>query len=159
VPLSSGLTFKAYPGSYGTSNGVRMTGSQWTNFTGHCGHQHVPENLHGDPGAFPIAAILAAAKNGTTQEDDVALTDADIKKIAATTPRTSSGTLQTHVQDQTAKGRATLALVTAQKATIDELVKAVATLASNVGDLDPAAIVTELKSAIESIDVHLDVTP
>jgi hypothetical protein len=82
VPLSSGLTFKAYPGSYGTSNGVRMNGTQWTNFTGHCGHQHVPENDHGDPGAFPMAAILAAAKNGTTQEDDVALTDADINKVA-----------------------------------------------------------------------------
>jgi hypothetical protein len=82
VPLSSGLTFKAYPGSYG-ANGVRMTAAQWTNFTGHCGHQHVPENDHGDPGAFPMAAILAAAKNGTIQEDDVALTDAEIKKIAA----------------------------------------------------------------------------
>ncbi|MDH6610342.1 hypothetical protein M2164_005977 [Streptomyces sp. SAI-208] len=78
VPLSSGLTFKAYPSSYG-GNGVRMTGSQWNNFTGHCGHQHVPENDHGDPGAFPMAAILAAAKNGTspTQEDDMALTNAD----------------------------------------------------------------------------------
>ncbi|MGW2721456.1 hypothetical protein [Streptomyces sp. NPDC001492] len=82
VPLSSGLTFKAYPSSYG-GNGVRMSGSQWNNFTGHCGHQHVPENDHGDPGAFPMAAILAAAKNGTIQEDDVALTDADIAKIAA----------------------------------------------------------------------------
>lgn len=53
--------------------------------------------------------------------------------------------------------RAVLATVTAQKATIDELVKAVATLAANVGDLDPAAIVTELKQAIESIDIRLDV--
>lgn len=53
--------------------------------------------------------------------------------------------------------RAVLATVTAQKATIDELVKAVATLAANVGDLDPAAIVTELKQAIEAIDIHLDV--
>ena len=82
VPLSSGLTFKAYPSSYGASNGVRMSGTQWNSFSGHCGHQHVPENLHGDPGAFPIAAILAAAKNGTTEENDVALTDADIEKIA-----------------------------------------------------------------------------
>jgi hypothetical protein len=85
VPLTSSVTFKAYPGSYG-ANGVRMSGSQWNNYTGHCGHQHVPENDHGDPGALPIAAILAAAKGGTItspQENDVALTDADIKKIAA----------------------------------------------------------------------------
>lgn len=61
VPLTSGVTFKAYPGSYG-SNGVRMSNSKWLGYRGHCGHQHVPENDHGDPGAFPMAAILAAAK-------------------------------------------------------------------------------------------------
>lgn len=66
-------------------------------------------------------------------------------------------TFQTHVQDQTNKARAVLALLTAQKATIDELVKAVATLAANVGNLDPAAIVRELTAAIEAIDIHLDV--
>ncbi|MFE6282174.1 N-acetylmuramoyl-L-alanine amidase [Streptomyces sp. NPDC057877] len=69
VPLTSGLTFKPYPSSYG-SNGVRMTNSRWVAFKGHCGHQHAPENDHGDPGAFPMAAILDAAK-GTPQEDDM----------------------------------------------------------------------------------------
>lgn len=76
VPLFSGLTFKAYPGSYGNSD-VRMTAARWNAFRGHCGHQHVPENLHGDPGAFPMAEILAAAKGGTTtpsEEDDMAPT-------------------------------------------------------------------------------------
>lgn len=66
VPLSSGLTFKAYPSSYGSANGVRMSYSRWNAFKGHCGHQHVPENLHGDPGAFPMAAILNAAKQPVT---------------------------------------------------------------------------------------------
>ncbi|MFE0101144.1 LysM peptidoglycan-binding domain-containing protein [Streptomyces sp. NPDC059009] len=65
VPLSSGLTFKAYPASYGASS-VRMSPSRWLAFKGHCGHQHVPENDHGDPGNFPMAAILAAAKAPTT---------------------------------------------------------------------------------------------
>lgn len=64
VPLSSGLTFKAYPGSYGSSS-VRMSNARWSDFKGHCGHQHVPENDHGDPGALPMADILAAAKGGT----------------------------------------------------------------------------------------------
>lgn len=82
VPLTSGVTFKAYPGSYGTSNGVRMSASTWTTYTGHCGHQHVPENLHGDPGLLPMAAILAVAKGGTIQEDNVALTTDDINKVA-----------------------------------------------------------------------------
>ncbi|MCX5253655.1 hypothetical protein OOK27_05630 [Streptomyces canus] len=54
VPLSSGLTFKPYPPSYG-ANGVRMTGTQWNNFTGHCGHQHVPENC-----VHPDTPILCA---------------------------------------------------------------------------------------------------
>lgn len=68
VPLTSGVTFKAYPGSYGTSNGVRMSSSTWNNFTGHCGHQHVPENLHGDPGLLPMATILARAKSATSTD-------------------------------------------------------------------------------------------
>ncbi len=61
VPLTSTVTFKAYPSSYGASS-VRMSAAKWNDFRGHCGHQHVPENSHGDPGAFPIAAILTAAK-------------------------------------------------------------------------------------------------
>jgi hypothetical protein len=64
VKLQSGLKFKSYPSSYGTraQNGVRMTGEQWQNFYGHCGHQHFPENLHGDPGAFNIEDLLGRAK-------------------------------------------------------------------------------------------------
>jgi hypothetical protein len=47
--------------------------------------------------------------------------------------------------------------VETQAATIDQLVKAVATLAAGLGDLDPAAIVAELTAAIESIDIRFDV--
>lgn len=66
VPLTENVTFKSYPGSYGADNGVRMSFSKWESYTGHCGHQHVPENLHGDPGNFPINAILTKAKVGTS---------------------------------------------------------------------------------------------
>jgi hypothetical protein len=38
-----------------------------------------------------------------------------------------------------------------------QLVETVAKLAADVGDLDPAAIVTELREAIESVEVRLDV--
>lgn len=55
-------TFKAYPGSAGTNNGVRMTGTQWRNFYGVCGHQHVPENVHGDPGNTDVPKVLEFAK-------------------------------------------------------------------------------------------------
>ncbi|GHH57877.1 N-acetylmuramoyl-L-alanine amidase [Streptomyces candidus] len=81
VPLVGVPEWRAYPASYGNTS-VRMTFSQWTNFRGWCGHQHVPENDHGDPGNLPFARILAAAKGGTPpEEDDVALTDAEIKRI------------------------------------------------------------------------------
>lgn len=60
IPLSSGVNFKAYPGSYGNAD-QRMSFDEWTAFKGHCGHQHVPENDHGDPGAFPMKLILAVA--------------------------------------------------------------------------------------------------
>lgn len=72
----------AYPNSYGSSNGQRMTGSQWTNFYGWCGHQHVPENDHGDPGNLRMDKVLAYAKGtdvGTGE--DMALTDEEIHKI------------------------------------------------------------------------------
>lgn len=39
----------------------RMSTTEWDNFNGVCGHQHVPENDHWDPGAIDIDRILAAA--------------------------------------------------------------------------------------------------
>lgn len=73
VPLTSGVTFKPYPASYGANNGVRLSFAEWGRFTGWLGHQHVPENLHGDPGNLPMESILAAARGDqtTTEEDDM----------------------------------------------------------------------------------------
>lgn len=67
VRLSSTVTWKAYPSSYG-SNGVRLTGSQWNAYYGWLGHQHVPENDHGDPGDLDFARVLEHAK-GDTRND------------------------------------------------------------------------------------------
>lgn len=50
--------FLAYPSSYGGERGQRMSFAAWNSFKGICGHQHVPENDHGDPGAFPIDKLL-----------------------------------------------------------------------------------------------------
>ena len=49
-----------YPDSYGINARQRMTFAEWRNAYGIFGHQHVPENTHGDPGNFPIAALIAA---------------------------------------------------------------------------------------------------
>ena len=48
------------PASYGGSP-ARMSGKTWDGFRGHCGHQHVAENVHGDPGAFQIGRVLSRA--------------------------------------------------------------------------------------------------
>lgn len=51
-----------YPKSYGNSSGQRLSNAEWTKATGMLGHQHVPENSHGDPGNLNIRAIVASAK-------------------------------------------------------------------------------------------------
>lgn len=52
--------FIPYPGSYGNSH-VRLTGTEWRNTVGVVGHQHVPENSHGDPGNIDIDYVLKVA--------------------------------------------------------------------------------------------------
>jgi hypothetical protein len=56
----------AYPDSYGPG-GQRFSAKQWSNFYGWCGHQHVPENVHGDPGALDFPTIEAQAAKLTDQ--------------------------------------------------------------------------------------------
>lgn len=88
IPAKSSVVWKAYPASYGNSS-VRLSGAEWTKYYGWLGHQHVPENDHGDPGNIDFARVLAHA-NGTvtapapkppTKENPVALSDTDVKKI------------------------------------------------------------------------------
>lgn len=43
--------------AYGQNN-LRFTFAQWDAFDGWCGHCHVPENNHWDPGAIDIDALL-----------------------------------------------------------------------------------------------------
>ncbi|MFB7605303.1 hypothetical protein [Streptomyces gardneri] len=69
IPLTGRAVWMAYPASYGDSP-VRMSFAEWTSFKGWCGHQHVPENDHGDPGALPFARILAVAKGGSTPPEE-----------------------------------------------------------------------------------------
>lgn len=70
------------PASYG-ANPARMSHDQWRAFKGWCGHQHVPENDHGDPGAMDFARVIALAKGATaSEEDDMPTTDEIVKAIA-----------------------------------------------------------------------------
>ncbi|WP_063786005.1 N-acetylmuramoyl-L-alanine amidase [Streptomyces sp. MMG1533] len=107
------------------------------------------------------------------EEDDVALTDADIDKIAAAAAEKTlklDGVIKSDT-DSPDNPYVSLATITRNAAVVvrrvetkvaalteanAKLVDAVAQLAAGVGDLDPAAIVTELKAAIENITIHLD---
>jgi hypothetical protein len=71
LPQAS-VTWKAYPGSYGTHNGVRLGGSDWLAYRGILAHEHVTENDHGDTGRFPIERLLAY-----TTGDDMSQADVD----------------------------------------------------------------------------------
>jgi len=62
VPLTAPAKWPAYPSSYANGQGQRMSFSAWNNFRGVCGHMHVPENNHGDPGNIKIAWLLELAK-------------------------------------------------------------------------------------------------
>jgi hypothetical protein len=64
VELQTGAVRKApkFFGSaqaYGTGSSTRMSGMEWDAFDGWCGHQHVPENSHWDPGVIDINRLLA----------------------------------------------------------------------------------------------------
>lgn len=57
----------------------RMSHDVWLGFNGVCGHQHVPENDHWDPGRLDVARILTAAN---PMEDD--MTDAEREQLGQT---------------------------------------------------------------------------
>lgn len=78
IPPVAVAPFLPYPKSYGSKGGQRLSFTAWNKARGICGHQHAPENDHGDPGAFPVARFIEFLK-----EDDMPLTDADAKKIWA----------------------------------------------------------------------------
>lgn len=60
-----GLAWIEHPEAFGQRNGLRMGAQGWRLFRGWCGHQHVPENEHGDPGRLDIARLLAPEKKDT----------------------------------------------------------------------------------------------
>ena len=64
IPLVSGVAWVPYPASYGINARQRLSAAAWTSYRGVLGHQHAPENDHGDPGAIPIVMTLDAAKHG-----------------------------------------------------------------------------------------------
>lgn len=69
VSRSCSVVFKAYPGSAGISNGVRMSSSRWLSYGEWCGHEHVPGNVHGDPSDLAMRTLLQQLLPTPTMED------------------------------------------------------------------------------------------
>ena len=166
VPLTSGLTFKAYPGSYGTGNGVRMSDAAWLGFRGHCGHQHVPSgNVHGDPGAFPMQAILdrAAGRTPIPEEDPMAgISKQDIYDAVWSTdgmaPPKGAETKDNPVWMPQSVLRDVAERVRALQKTEAAQTAAITALAGLVGKgVDTAAVVTAVQRAIADAVVQVDV--
>jgi len=84
IPLVGPALWLPYPQSGNAGSPARMSFAQWTAFKGVCGHQHVPENDHGDPGNIDFPRLIALAKGDTPdpQEPEMALSDADVERIA-----------------------------------------------------------------------------
>jgi hypothetical protein len=90
IPLQSSVAWVAYPASYGGKAPQRLHGQDWLAYRGVLGHQHVPENEHGDPGLIPIELLLDAAA-ATIPEEDMPLSDTDLGKIEAIVARYTEG--------------------------------------------------------------------
>lgn len=168
VPLVGPSAWPAYPKSYGSGGRQRMSNAAWSGFKGVCGHMHVPENDHGDPGAIDFNRLIVLAKGESAEETDVALTNDDVKKVwltdgfmknpnpesASANPYIAPATGLANIEIIVRRSEAKLSALTEANA---RLVEAVGQLAANIGGLDPATIVAELKEAVENISVRLDV--
>ena len=113
-----------------------------------------------------VAERLAHAADWSgSEEDEMTITATEIAEAVwahkLTSPTAADGTdpqraAGTFLRYTDAKQKALLDALSLQRQTTDKLVEAVAVLAAGVGDLDVAAIITELRTAIESIDVRFE---
>lgn len=74
--------WKPYPESYGPG-GQRFSFEEWRKFKGWCGHQHVPENSHGDPGDFPFSQLKQLALGLVDKEEPETPRWDEIARLAA----------------------------------------------------------------------------
>lgn len=148
----------AWPMGRPTSFAPNRSTTVWAEQGGWYAHAQVPENDHQDPGSWPAF---------TEEDDDMALTAAQAKQLTDVLALVKRIDQDQQIDPWRYKGKGELdawALLNGLVAKADalasvnkQLVEAVAKLAAGLGDLDPAAIVTELRQAIESVEVRLDV--
>ncbi|MFJ3839483.1 hypothetical protein ACIPY6_28805 [Streptomyces sp. NPDC090054] len=160
IPMQSSVVWKAYKrgqtgGSYG-ANGVRLSGEQWNRYYGWLGHQHVPENDHGDPGNINFARVLALASGTEPVTPNPSPIEED--DMSTTLSQERSDSWNGMIWGLKYNAEEILARVTSQGATIDTLVKLVAA----DQDLDVAAVAAAVKKAVSEAlaasAVKVDVT-
>ncbi|MDP5310367.1 hypothetical protein [Streptomyces poriferorum] len=155
------------PASYG-ANPARMSMSTWRNFTGWCGHQHVPENDHGDPGDMDFARVIALAKGDTTpsEEDDMTPEqNARLERIEKVLGSLSIAPWQyRNAKDDAAAQKVgkrspdAYAYLTGSYAASVANAAAIKTLAGLVGkNVDTAAVVAAVQKAITDAVIKVDV--
>ena len=75
IPKVFPCAFVPYPESYGIKAKQRLSGPQWLRVEGIIGHQHVPENDHGDPGALDVERLRRFMGAGSPTGGDVDMSD------------------------------------------------------------------------------------
>lgn len=124
----------------------RRSESVWKSQAGWYAHAHVPENDHQDPGSWPAFA--------TSEEDDMAVTDEDLKRIALAVLGYKG-----KMPDGSTDGQDVYAYIRSTKGQVAGLLAAVQALAGQVGtDVDTAEVVAAVKAAIAAAVVKVDVT-
>jgi len=90
--------FRPHPASAGVNAQQRFTGQEWMDFTGICGHQHVPENDHGDPGDLPVDRL----RNHMEEEVMSPELTSQLQLLLATTQATNAALarVETSVRDE-----------------------------------------------------------
>lgn len=162
----SPLVWKPYKkgqvgGSYG-ANGVRLTGAQWNAYYGWLGHQHVPENDHGDPGNIDFAKVLAyATGSNPPEEDDMPISSDDARKVWTTDgflANPNPATAKENPFITPATGLRNIEIVTRRmEATLAAQMAAITVLAAKVGTGEDAdTIVAAVRRAIDEAVVKAD---
>jgi GH25 family lysozyme M1 (1,4-beta-N-acetylmuramidase) len=172
VPLGVPLWYPAYPWGPATYSRAEAAAQPTVSGRSPLIWQFTSQPIDRSIAYLSAAGLRAWAEGITTPEDDMPLTTDDLAKVRKTVwesdtiaapkdaPDISTNPTwqaQSYLKDTNARVRALQASVTTLTAANSKLVDTVAKLAAEQADLDPAAIVAELKQAIESVTIHLDV--
>lgn len=163
LKMRSSVDWTPYPESYG-GGPYRLSGAQWRGYYGHLGHQHVPENDHGDPGNLDFTRVLEHARGtATNQEDDMPMSKGDAKTLWKTDgfikspkPGAENAYWQpaSFLRDTNVRLREVQQRLAAQSAAITEMAKTMQALGQIV---DPDGLVARIEAAIERVTVTLEV--